>query len=237
VSTTLPGMEVAVDVRPARTDELVAGTELLARALRFSPRDAMPPWLVKDAQEFGAVALAALADRRLVGFSLALPGSGPEGPYLFSCGLAVDRRLRGNGIGRRLKLAQREIALERGYRVIRWRADPLNSAGLGLYLNGLGARLVGYRAELYAGVRDTGDLPHDDVDVEWTLDGDDSAAGEAVRRVEVPYEGARLPAAALRRWRFDVRDGITTALDAGHAGVAVERDDRARRAWVGFSPR
>ena len=223
----------AIEVREARPAELCAGTELLAGALGFAARDAVPAWLAQDAQEAGGLALVALAGEELAGFSLALPAcDGAERSY-FSCGLAVQDRLRSRGVGRRLKLAQRALALERGAALIRWRADPLNAAGLRLYLDGLGARLVGYRAELYAGVRADGDVPHDDVEIEWRLR-EAPARGARGPLVELPWDAAELDPGAARHWRLAVRGEVRAVLAAGAVGAGVERDAAARRAWLRF---
>ena len=85
--------------------------------------------LAQDAQEGGAILLAAVSGSELVGFSLALPALAASGDAeMFSCGLVVAPGHRRRGIGRSLKLEQRRRALDRGIRTIRWRADPLNAA-------------------------------------------------------------------------------------------------------------
>ena len=52
----------------------------------------------------------------LVGFAMALPGITQGRPYLHSHMLAVNPEYRNRGIGRRLKLFQRDEALRRGRR-------------------------------------------------------------------------------------------------------------------------
>lgn len=222
------GAEVLI--RDAHGAELAAGCALLARALDFGERDALPPWLVQTAAGCGGLALGAFDGERLIGFSFALPtGDGA----LFSCGLAVEPALRGKGIGRRLKLAQREHALAQGRTRIRWTADPLSAPALALYLSGLGARLVAYEPELYASVRPS-PVPPDDVVIEWRLDGAPAAGAEAAR-VEIPHERRALDRAALRRWRLGVRAEMLHALAAGAVGTGVTSDRDAGRAWVLFS--
>lgn len=222
-----------VEIREATAADLGEGTRLLAGALGFSERDAIPGWLVHDAQEAGALALVAAEDGRLAGFSLAIPALGAAGPHLLSCGLAVAAGLRSRGIGLRLKLAQREAALARGHELIRWRADPLNAPGIHLYLDKLGARLVGYAPDAYAGVRDDGPVPHDDVEIEWRLRGEPNLDGVR-RRVEVPWDRAALDGEEALAWRLAVRGQARRALDSGGVGVAVDLDRSARRAWLCF---
>jgi GNAT superfamily N-acetyltransferase len=223
---TAPACEV--EVRDARGGEIVAGCALVARSLAFSDRDALPPWLVQTVAENGGLALVALAGGRPVGFSFALPAGAGE---LFSCGLAVERAWRGRGVGRLLKLAQRERALALGVRTIRWTADPLSARALALYLGGLGARLVAYRPELYAAVRPSA-VAADDVLIEWSLTAGPARPGRPAARVEIPLDPT---APALARRRLEVRRAMTAALAGGGVGVDVALDRAAGRAYVLFA--
>ena len=220
-----------IEIRAARGSELIAGCDLLAGALGFDERDALPPWLVQTSAEHGGIALGAFAEQRLVGFSVAIP-AGPD--VLFSCGLAVDPRFRGRRIGHRLKLAQRERALGQGCRSILWTADPLSAAALRVYLPGLGARLVRYGAELYAAVRPAA-VPPDDVTIEWRLDGAEPIDGPPAGCVEVPFDHTTLDDDLLLSWRLRVRRAMQKVLERGAVGTSVALDRGARRAWVLFT--
>ena len=226
----MPDAAPAFAVRDATGAELVAGCALLARALDFADRDAVAPWLVQTATGCGGLALGGFVGERLVGFSFALAGAGGE---LFSCGLAVDPAWRGRGVGRALKLAQRERALRLGVTRIRWTADPLSAPALGLYLSGLGARLVAYAPELYAAVRPA-PVPPDDVVIDWPLASAAAVAAPAAR-VEIPFDRRALDSAELRRSRLRVRNDMTRVLASGAVGTGVAVDRAARRAWVLFS--
>jgi predicted GNAT superfamily acetyltransferase len=219
----------ALEIRDAHGRELVAGCALVADSLGFSERDALPPWLVQTAAGAGGLALGAFSQGHVVGFSFALPTAAGE---LFSCGLAVDPAWRGRGVGRRLKLAQRDRAVGQGATVIRWTADPLAAPALTLYLGTLGARLVAYCAELYAEVRPAAIAP-DDVMIEWPLR-EAAPLGPAVGRVQVPLERGRLADGELMRWRLEVRRQMTDLLARGGIGSGVEVDRSADRAWVAF---
>jgi predicted GNAT superfamily acetyltransferase len=215
---------MSVDVRVAVAPELPAGAALLASALGFSERDAIPAWHMQDVAERGGLALVAVDGAEVVGFSYAVPALSGGRPFLFSSGLAIRADRRGQGIGRRLKLEQGREAAARGHTAIRWTADPLSVPALRLYLSVLGARVVGYRPDAYRGVRHDGDAPHDDVDVEWLLD----AAGgvpEVVAAVELPL-GDR------DGWRLRVRGELYPRLADGAEGVSVRVDRAAGRAWM-----
>jgi predicted GNAT superfamily acetyltransferase len=166
----MPSRDPAVVVRPATREDYAPGARLLADALGFSAREAVPGWQMLTAARRGGVALAAWREAELAGWSYAFPAiDAGRRPYLFSCGLAVRADMRSRGVGRALKEAQRAAALERGYDLIAWTAEPLSSRALYLYLTILGARITGYAAGLYEDVREGGGLPQDDVEIEWRL--------------------------------------------------------------------
>jgi predicted GNAT superfamily acetyltransferase len=211
-------------IRDAGGEELVAGLELLRASLGFTAADAIPAWLAQTTTEAGGLALGAFSGRSLIGFSYALPALRPGGPHLFSCGLAVTPARRGQGVGRRLKLAQRDRARSLGIGRIRWTADPLAAPALALYLSGLGARLVGYRAGMYDAVRRTS---NDDVEIDWHM-GEPPAAREIEARVEIPLD----PCCRSPAWRRSVRRQMSSMLAEGLVGVGVEADGDRR--WVRF---
>lgn len=214
-------------IREARGPELRAGAGLLATALGFGDRDAIPPWLMQTTGECGGIALGAFDDEadRLIGFSYAVPTASGQ---LYSCGLAIEPAERGQGLGRRLKLAQRDWAAARGVSEIRWTARPTSAPALKLYLSGLGARLTGYRAGLFAGVRE--DAAADDAEIVWVLDGPRRPLTGPEALVEIPLDPARGPAAAAR-----VRREMCVLLERGCEGVGVCVDRATRRAWVRFA--
>jgi predicted GNAT superfamily acetyltransferase len=215
---------VDVLIRDARDAELVEGLALLRHALAFSAADAIPPWLALTTTEAGGLALAAFGGGSLIGFSYAVPALAPAGPHLFSCGLAIAPEWRSRGVGRRLKLAQRDRAIAAGIDRIRWTADPLAAPALTLYLSRLGARLVGYRAAMFDGLRGTAD---DDVEIEWAVGGA-VAAHPVDARVEIPAD----PSCRSAAWRREVRRQMSARLGEGLVGIGVEA--AGHRRWVRF---
>lgn len=210
-----------MDVREARGPELVEGVALLARALGFAAADALPAWHVQDVAARGGVALGAFGDGRLVGFSYAVPARVDGVAVLHSSGLAVEEAWRGRGVGRALKLAQREAALAAGWERIDWTADSLAASALRLYLSGLGARLVGLAVEPYAGVRAGAG---DDVEVRWELEPPPAPVRPSAA-LELPWNGN--PGERVR-----VRREMRACLGAGLVGVGVRANREARRCWL-----
>ena len=63
--------------------------------------------------------------------------------------MAIDREYQNQGIGARLKWAQRERSLAEGRRFIRWTWDPLQSRNAHFNLNRLGVVVRGYAENFY----------------------------------------------------------------------------------------
>jgi predicted GNAT superfamily acetyltransferase len=85
--------------------------------------------------------------------------------------LAVRKEYRNSGLGRRLKLLQREDALARGIELIEWTFDPLEIKNAYLNIEKLGAVARRYTINQY-GITSSplqGGLPSDRLIAEWWL--------------------------------------------------------------------
>jgi len=115
--------------------------------------------------------------------------------------LAVLPEYRNAGLGRRLKLAQRDDALERGIDRMEWTFDPLEIKNAHLNIARLGAIARLYMRNIYGPSTSPlqGGLPTDRLVVEWWLRservrralgeetaGPAAAADEVVERIDVP---------------------------------------------------
>jgi len=110
----------------------------------------VPPSLLLVSQKIGGVAAGAFDDNdRLVGFVFGLTGVKDGRLVHWSDMLAVRPELRDRGIGRRLKLFQREWVLPLGVRTIYWTFDPLVARNAHLNLNGLGVTVEEYVPDMY----------------------------------------------------------------------------------------
>ena len=85
----------------------------------------------------------------LVGFALAIPGMRNGHCYLHSHMLAVRQQYRNGGLGRRMKLSQREDALARGFELMEWTFDPLEIKNAYLNIEMLGAITPRYNVNQY----------------------------------------------------------------------------------------
>jgi predicted GNAT superfamily acetyltransferase len=153
---------------------------------------------------FGGLTLGAFVGERLVGYSYALPGFDGR-PFLLSCGLAVAPEFESRGVGLALKLAQARHAREAGYDLARWTTNALASRPLHVYLSKLGARLVRYRAGMYADLVEPV-LP-DEVEIEWDLGTAGSTPAARRGTPPRPVTRTRAPAGGPRRL-VGVGDGM-----------------------------
>jgi predicted GNAT superfamily acetyltransferase len=118
----------------------------------------------------GGQVFGAFDGEKLVGFLLAIPGIRPDGRvYLHSHMMGVLPEYRNAGIGRQLKMRQREDAIARGIDLIEWTFDPMQLKNAWFNIEGLGAIARRYVRNQY-GVSSSalqGGLPTDRLVAEW----------------------------------------------------------------------
>jgi predicted GNAT superfamily acetyltransferase len=108
----------------------------------------------------------------MVGFCFAIPGIKPGGrAYLHSHMLGVLPAYQNAGVGRQLKLHQRDEALARGIELIEWTFDPLELKNAFFNIERLGAIVRHYNENQYGVTASPlhGGLPTDRCYAEWWL--------------------------------------------------------------------
>lgn len=114
----------------------------------FSER--VPPAILNVGRRLGGVSSGAYEeDGSLVGFVFGLTGLRDGELVHWSDMLAVRPGLRDSGLGRRLKLHQRDDVLSRGVRRMHWTFDPLQARNAHLNLTRLGAVIREYEENMY----------------------------------------------------------------------------------------
>jgi predicted GNAT superfamily acetyltransferase len=124
------------------------------------------------AHHTGGQVLGAFDGSRLIGCTLALAGVRDSTPFLHSHMTAVLPDYQNHGVGRRLKLFQRQDALRRGIRLVEWTFDPLELKNAHFNLMRLGAVARRYIPNCY-GITESplhAGLPTDRLVAEWWLD-------------------------------------------------------------------
>jgi predicted GNAT superfamily acetyltransferase len=152
-------------------DEFEACVQLQKDVWNFSDLDVIPLRMFVVADKIGGQVIGAFSGGELIGFALSIPGTRAGYAYLHSHMLAVREQHRNSGIGRKMKLAQREDALARGFDLIEWTFDPLEIKNAHLNIERLGAIARRYTINQY-GVSSSplhGGLPTDRLIAEWWL--------------------------------------------------------------------
>ena len=137
----------------------------------FADNELVPLRIFSLAPKIGGQVIGAWDRDELVGFAFSIPGTRNGHAYLHSHMLAVKAEYRNSGLGRRLKLFQREDAIALGYELIEWTFDPLEIKNAYLNLERLGAIARRYNINQY-GITSSplqGFLPTDRLVAEWWL--------------------------------------------------------------------
>jgi predicted GNAT superfamily acetyltransferase len=137
----------------------------------FSDAEMVPLHLFVVAPKIGGQVIGAFRQGEMIGFALSVPGTRAGRPYLHSHLLAVAAAYRNAGVGRRIKLFQREDAVARGIGLIEWTFDPLEIKNCWLNLEKLGAIARRYNMNQYGSSTSPlhGGLPTDRLVAEWWL--------------------------------------------------------------------
>lgn len=133
--------------------------------------EVVPGHMLLTFHKNGGVLLGAYAGERLVGFVVGFVGLMGNGRFKHAShmmGLHPD--FQGQGIGTRLKLAQRQAVQQQGLDLITWTYDPLETANARLNIRKLGAVCRTYIPNLYGEIVGiNAGLPSDRFQVEWHI--------------------------------------------------------------------
>ena len=152
-------------------DEMRACVALQKEVWGFSDIELVPLRMFVVAEKVGGQVIGAFEGNELIGFAFAVPGVREGHAYLYSHMLAVRKQYRNMGLGRRLKLAQRQDALDRDFDLMEWTFDPLEIKNSYFNLERLGAIARRYNVNQY-GITSSplqGGLPTDRLVAEWWL--------------------------------------------------------------------
>jgi predicted GNAT superfamily acetyltransferase len=194
-------LETQLQVRSCEGfEELEACVALQIATWGYEEMDVVPRRTFTVAQHIGGQVIGAFTpDGLLAGFAMGIPGIREGMPYLHSYMLAVNAKFRNTGVGRRLKLAQREDALKRGIRLMEWTFDPLEIKNSFFNIEKLGAIVRSYTPNFYGftSARIQGGRPTDRLHAEWWMDSErvkEAIAGRRAprnrveMRIELPHQ-------------------------------------------------
>ena len=235
-------------IRPLTTlAEFQQCVEIQGAVWGYEDNDIVPRRMFLLAQKIGGQVVGALIREsgmeKLIGFAMALPAYRDGLAYLHSHMLAVLPEYRNVGLGRRLKLAQRDDAIVRGIQRMEWTYDPLEIKNSYLNIAKLGAISRRYEADFYGPSSSSlqGGLPTDRLYAEWWLrsprveaalrDGQVAVltAGAKFERVVVPQAVGEWKATVDQKPRAAAvqtanRTVLQAAFRRGLAVIGYERD-------------
>ena len=198
--TTMPSTVGQIVIRKcANEDDFNACVALQKEVWKFDDADLIPSRIFLVSAKIGGQVIGAFDGDALVGYAFSIPGTRAGHAYLHSHMLAVRESYRNSGLGRRLKLAQRKDAMERGFELVEWTFDPLEIKNAYLNIVRLGVIVRRYSINHYghsSSVLHRG-LPTDRLVAEWwleskrvknLLDSGKEPAFSVAKKISVPAE-------------------------------------------------
>jgi predicted GNAT superfamily acetyltransferase len=195
------------------------------------------------ASETGGQVLGAYDGSRLVGYTLGVVGYRDGVIFIHSHHTGVHHDYRDRGVGRKLKLFQRDEALSRDIRFVQWTFDPLELRNAYFNLNRLGGIARTYKPNMY-GITSSPlhrGLATDRLLVEWHLDSKrviaaitdlvtQPSASESgypqSTRIELPAEleqWKQSDVEAVRRVQDCIRADFMNCFNRGYAAVGTRK--------------
>ena len=232
-----------IEVRPlTEREDLKTVVRLQREIWGFEDVDLIPLRLFVVATKIGGQVFGAFDGRQMIGFCMALPGLKAGGKtYLHSHMLGVLPDYRNSGVGRALKLAQRDDALGRGVGLIEWTFDPLEIKNAFFNIERLGAIVRRYVLNQYGTTSSPlhGGLPTDRCIAEWWIasprvnaitSGQEFVRNTAEMRIAIPSEIAAMrvhdPAYA-KDIQQKAAEHFRGAFDRGLAVIGFEKSEQA----------
>ncbi len=251
MTATTPGVERITIRKCDNIDEFRACVALQKEVWNFDDVDMVPLRMFVVSYKIGGQIIGAFdasQQDELVGFAFSIPGERGGRPYLHSHMLAVRESWRNYGLGRRLKLAQRDDAIVRGSELMEWTFDPLEIKNAHLNLVRLGAIARRYSVNHYGSSSSPlqGGLPTDRLVAEWwlkskrvvnLLNRGQEPEFQVEKRISVPAEiYAWKSSAAERHKAADVqkrnREEFLRAFPQGLTALGYERDAAGNGAFL-----
>ncbi|GGG22955.1 chorismate synthase [Lysinibacillus alkalisoli] len=223
-----------VEIREITTSEQLQ--QLQALDLKIWEGQALPTHQTLGAARNGGILLGAYFQEELIGFSYSFVGYEEEQMYLYSHMLGVEQTKREHGVGELLKHKQKEIAKEKGYRLIKWNFDPLQSSNAMLSFTKLGAISQTYVNDYYGNLSDffNAGLPSDRLTVDWWIQRGEltSVIEELVEEAKPIVDWQLTPAGLPALQAFDttidyLQDAYTVPIPQYFQKLKVESDTLA----------
>ena len=142
---------MAIEIRDLHTlEEYRAVVQLEHEIWGYTdPRDIITVPVLIITVKRGGILIGAFDEERIIGFAFSLVGLKDGRPTQWSHMMGVLSDYRRSGLGRALKVAQRERALTAGFDLMEWTFDPLQALNAHLNFTKLGVVCDEYVRNLY----------------------------------------------------------------------------------------
>jgi predicted GNAT superfamily acetyltransferase len=220
--------------------EMGVCVDLQQRIWGYTPLDTVPDQIFIVARKTGGQVMTAYDGDLPVGFALAFAAMRDGLTYLHSHMVGVLDEYQNRGVGRLLKLAQREDALERGINLIEWTFDPLQLKNAHFNIEKLGAIVRHYIPNLYGRTSSPlhAGLPTDRLVAEWwvrsqrvedVLAGNPRLSAANAERIAVPADIRRICREEPQRAeqiQTNMRAQFLASFGSGRATVGFEFNEQ-----------
>jgi predicted GNAT superfamily acetyltransferase len=220
--------------------EMGVCVDLQQRIWGYTPLDTVPDQIFIVARKTGGQVMTAYDGDLPVGFALAFAAMRDGLTYLHSHMVGVLDEYQNRGVGRLLKLAQREDALERGINLIEWTFDPLQLKNAHFNIEKLGAIVRHYIPNLYGRTSSPlhAGLPTDRLVAEWwvrsqrvedVLAGNPRLSAANAERIAVPADIRRICREEPQRAeqiQTNMRAQFLASFASGRATVGFEFNEQ-----------
>jgi predicted GNAT superfamily acetyltransferase len=232
-----------IEVRPlTEREDLKTVVRLQREIWGFEDVDLIPLRLFVVATKIGGQVFGAFDGQRMIGFCIAIPGLKAGGrTYLHSHMLGVLPEYRNSGVGRTLKLTQRDDALRRGIDLIEWTFDPLEIKNAFFNMERLGAIVRRYVLNQYGTTSSPlhGGLPTDRCIAEWWIasprvnaitSGQNFERNPEEMRIAIPSDIQAIRAndpPCVKEIQRKASEQFRAAFDRGLAVIGFEKSEQA----------
>jgi predicted GNAT superfamily acetyltransferase len=224
------GSQTVIEVRQLFSlDEFKDVLRLQQEIWGFADIELLPLRFLVVVSRVGGHVFGAYDGGQMIAFCFAIPGIKPGNlPYLHSHMLGVLPDYRDLGVGRSLKLRQKDEALSRGLTLIEWTFDPLELKNAFFNIERLGAIVRRYSENQYGVTASPlhGGLPTDRLYAEWWIANDRQRGGRAEERITYPSDIARIRDEDTARARAIQQENAAKFKSAFERGLAVTGFER-----------
>ncbi|MGC8645643.1 MAG: GNAT family N-acetyltransferase [Thermoplasmata archaeon] len=240
-----------MEIRPPETIEEFKALEGLQREVwGMRGENPVPAGLIRAFSHNGGLVEVAVEDNKIVGFTLAFPGTDGRKRFLYSHMAGVIKEYRNRNIGYELKLHQFAMAKKMGYNEVRWAFDPMKARNAYFNVHKLGAYAYNYIINYYGEMdtEETGGVDSDRYEAHKFLDREivrpkdyevvgkitdfpepwkEVRLGYDSVGIEVPLDIGSNQVDLAKKWRMKLREAILQLEKERYAVNEVIRNERS----------